>query len=263
MNKNLFETKLKPLLQYIGTIGAVSMGVAYVITVLILIEGFKVNAFVDIGIFAVVNAAVGFIIMQFLKIQGIAFAKNLPENKEILTDYYNTKTHDKKAHSIKFYWIISIIRDLIEKAFSVGIATFGLIYIVVEGCKDYNLLWLALVNLILFTCFGLLSLNSAYDFFNERHIPFIKEQLEKGKTKNSSSMEMAEKELNKQRDDMVHTDRRDNLLDTCLDTCDTSADNLPVVVDDGEHSDCVLGGTIYSSSTTTDSTDIVNKEIVQ
>ena len=262
MTKNLFESKLKPLLQYIGTIGAVSMSVAYVITVFILIEGFRVNAFINIGIFAVVNAAVGFIIMQFLKIQGIAFAKNLPENKEILTEYYNTKTHDKKAHSIKFYWVISIIRDLIEKAFSVGIATFGLIYIVVEGCKDYNLLWLALVNLILFTCFGFLSLNSAYDFFNERHIPFIKEQLEKTKTKNSSSLEMAEKELNKQRDDMVHADRRDDILDTCLDTSNTSTDNLSVVVDDGEHSDCVLGGTIYSSSTTTDSTDIVNKEIV-
>ena len=37
MNKSLFETKLKPLLQYIGTIGAVSMSVAYVITVFILI----------------------------------------------------------------------------------------------------------------------------------------------------------------------------------------------------------------------------------
>ena len=263
MNKNLFETKLKPLLQYIGTIGAVSMSIAYVITVFILIKGFRVNAFINIGIFALVNAVVGFIIMQFLKIQGIAFAKNLPENQKVLTEYYNTKTHDKKAHSIKFYWVISVIRDLIEKALSVGVATFGLIYIVVEGCNDYNLLWLALVNLILFTCFGFLSLNSAYDFFNERHIPFIKEQLEKGKAKNSSSLEMAEKELDKQRDDMVHTDRRDNLLDTCLDTCNTSTDNLSVVVDDGECSDCVLGGTIYSSSTTTNSTNIVNKEIVQ
>lgn len=262
MTKNLFETKLKPLLQYIGTIGAVSMSVAYVITVFILIKGFEVNTVIDTGIFAVVNAAVGFIIMQFLKIQGIAFAKNLPENKEILTEYYNTKTHDKKAHSIKFYWVVSVIKDLIFKALSVGIATFGLIYIVVEGCNDYNLLWLALVNLILFLCFGFLSLNSAYEFFNERHIPFIKEQLEKGKTKNSSSLEMAEKELNKQRDDMVHTDRGGNILDTCLDTCDTSTDNLSVVVDGSEHSDCVLGGAIYSSSTTTDSTNIVNKEIV-
>ena len=87
MNKSLFELKLKPLLQYIGTIGAVSMSVAYVITVFILIKGFKVNAIIDIGLFALVNAAVGFIIMQFLKIQGIAFAKNLPENKEILTEY--------------------------------------------------------------------------------------------------------------------------------------------------------------------------------
>ena len=262
MNKNLFESKLKPLLQYIGTIGAVAMSVAYIITVFVLIRGFEVNTVLDTGIFALVNAAVGFIIMQFLKIQGIAFAKNLPENKDVLTEYYNTKTHDKKAHSIKFYWVVSVIKDLLGKALSVGIATFGLIYIVVEGCNDYNLLWLALVNLILFTCFGFLSLNSAYEFFNERHIPFIKEQLEKIKTKNNSSLEMAKKELNKQRNDMVHTDRRSNILDTSLDTCNISSNNISMVVDSSECSDCILGGPIYSSSAATDCIDITNKEIV-
>ena len=77
-----------------------------------------------------------------------------------------------------------------------------------------------------------------------------------------NSKEFAEKELDKQRDDMVHADRRDNILDTRLDTCNTSTDNLSVVVDGSERCDCVLGGAIYSSSTTTDSTNIVNKEIV-
>ena len=178
MNKSLFETKLKPLLQYIGTIGAVSMSIAYVITVFILIKGFKVNAIIDIGIFALVNAIVGFIIMQFLKIQGESFAQHLPENEAIIKEYYNTETKDKKVHSIKFYWITSILKDIFSKCAGLAFTTFGLIYIVIQGSNDYQLIWLAIVNLMMFICFGLLSLNGAYNYYNNKHVPYMLKQLE-------------------------------------------------------------------------------------
>ena len=57
----------------------------------------------------------------------------------------------------------------------------GVIYIVIQGCNDYNLLLLALVNLVMFICFGLLALNKAYDFYNERHIPYVIDQINKEK----------------------------------------------------------------------------------
>ena len=57
----------------------------------------------------------------------------------------------------------------------------GVIYIVIQGCNDYNLLLLALVNLVMFICFGLLALNKAYDFYNDRHIPYIIDQINKEK----------------------------------------------------------------------------------
>lgn len=175
--KSNFDKYIKPVLQYIGVIGATLMSVAYVLIVVILITGFKQNEMKGDLIFALVNAFVGLIIMQFLKIQGISFAKNLPENKQVIDEYYATRTKDKKAHSIKFYWAKSIVLDVITKAIIIAATTFGLVYIVIQGSNDYMLLLLAGINLIMFICFGLLSLNSAYDFFCNSHIPYIKEKI--------------------------------------------------------------------------------------
>ena len=44
---------------------------------------------------------------------------------------------------------------------------------------DYNLLFLAVVNLLMFICFGFISLVNAYDFYNNKHVPYMKEQLSK------------------------------------------------------------------------------------
>lgn len=188
MNNNLFEKKIKPVLQYIGVIGASLMSIMYIVVVFILIVGFKAQSIQSTVIFAIVNALVGLIIMQFLKIQGISFAKSLPENEKIINEYYNTKTKDKKIHSIKYYWTMSLIKDIIGKGASIMLTTTGLIYIVVVGSNDYVLLLLALVNLVLFICFGLLSLNNAYEFYNNRHIPYMQEMIKN---------KITEKEINK------------------------------------------------------------------
>ena len=181
MNKTTFETKIKPILNYVGIIGASCMCVAYVIAVFVLIQGFEASVMLNAFLFAAVNALVGFIIMQFLKVQGIAFAKLLPENEELIKAYYSTKTKDKKPHSMKFYWTVSIIKDIFTKCLGVGISSAGLIYIVVQGSNDYNLLLLAAVNLIMFICFGFLALVNAYDFFNNKFVPYMKEQIKENK----------------------------------------------------------------------------------
>lgn len=176
-NKNFFESKIKPILTYIGTIGAGLMSVAYVILVCIMIFGFSAHNAVQTIVFAIINGIVGIIIMVFLKVQGQDFAKQLPENVPILEEYYNTKTKDKKFHSMKYFWIKTTITDILSKGLSIVISTAGIIYIVIAGSDDYVLLLLAAVNLIMFACFGLLALSKAYDFFNNQHMVYIKEQL--------------------------------------------------------------------------------------
>ena len=171
------QEKLINVLKYIGIIGATICSVAYIFVVIVLIQGFKVETTTQTVIFAVVNAIVGFIIMQFLKVQGEQFAKNKPENKKIIDEYYNSKTKDKKLHSMRYYWVTSIIQDIFTKVLTVFVSTFGIIYIVVIGSNDWNLLMLAFVNLLLFICFGLLALNNAFEFFNNKHIPYMKEKI--------------------------------------------------------------------------------------
>lgn len=175
--KSFFESKIKPILQYVGVIGATLMSIMYIVCVVVLIIGFQAHSIQNTIIFAVINAIVGIIIMQFLKIQGISFAKSIPENVEIIKQYYNTKTKDKKLHSINYYWTVSVIRDIIFKGISIAFTTAGIIYIVIVGTNDFNLLLLALVNLILFICFGLLALNNAYEFYNNKHVPYMQEMI--------------------------------------------------------------------------------------
>lgn len=177
MDKKVFEEKIKPILTYIGLIGAVITSVAYIILVVVLIKGFQYQQTTQTLIFALSNAAVGMIIATFLKYQGVSFAKELPENQEVITDYYSNRTKDKKNHSIQYFWIVTTIKDVLFKGLSVAASTLGLIYIVIVGSNDWSLLLLALVNLLLFICFGLLALNQAYDYYNNIYINYMKDRL--------------------------------------------------------------------------------------
>lgn len=173
----MFEKKIKPLLQYVGAIGAGIMSVMYIVIIIVLIVGFESHDLLNTTIFSIVNAVVGLIILQFLKIQGISFAKGLPENQELIKEYYNNKTPDKKFKNIKQYMISSTITDIIIKGSGLIVSSVGIIYIVIQGSNDYTLLLLAIVNLLLFISFGILGMNKAYEFYNNYHVPYMKEQL--------------------------------------------------------------------------------------
>lgn len=189
LNKSKFEEKVLPVLNYVGIIGACIMVIAYIIAVFVLIRGFQAEALLQTTIFGCVNAATGFIIMQFLKIQGVSFAKMLPENQEIAKRYYHTKTKDKKVRSITYFWTTSVIKDVIVKCLTLAATTIGLVYIVIQGSNDYNLLFLAIVNLLMFICFGFISLVNAYDFYNNRHVPYMLERLNEEEKQNSGELQ--------------------------------------------------------------------------
>lgn len=177
MNKKIFETKIKPVLVYIGSIGSVLTAIAYIVTIVVLIVGFKANKSINESIvFSIVSAIIGVVIMQFMKIQGIDFAKQLDENIVILKEYNDLlpRKEGKKAHSITYYWVMSVAKDIILKATMMAITTSAIIYIVYEGSQDWNMFLLAIVNLLMFICFGLLSLSNSYDFYNDKHIPYLK-----------------------------------------------------------------------------------------
>jgi hypothetical protein len=179
---NFFEKKLKPILLWMGTIVSIIMSIAYIIIVFVLVEGFKAKALLQTTVFSIITAVVGFCIMQMLKIQGQMFAKNNEENQKIINDYtqliLNKATEkQKKKMSIKSYWITSTIIDFIIKCGTLIITSVGMVYIMIEGSKDYSLLLLALVNLLMFAGFGLISLVKTYDFYNDQYVPYMKDKI--------------------------------------------------------------------------------------
>lgn len=201
MEQTFFEKKLKPFLLYMGTIVSVIMAIAYILVVFVLIEGFRAEKLLNTTIFSVITAAIGFCIMQMLKIQGQTFAKNLPQNKETIKKYSERNLDNgkkRKFKSMKHYWVISVIKDVLIKCLTLAITSIGMIYIMIEGSGDYSLLFLAGVNLLMFAGFGLISLCKAYDFYNEEYIPYMLNEIEgaKNETNQRESEEVMESVLN-------------------------------------------------------------------
>ena len=258
MNKNTFETKIKPVLSYVGSIGAGLMCIAYIIVVFVLIHGFKATIIFNTLLFAAVNAIIGFCVMQFLKIQGVSFAKLIPENDKIIKEYYNTKTKDKKPHSMQFYWTTSVIKDVFTKCLSVAITSAGLIYIVIQGSNDWNLLLLAIVNLIMFICFGFLALVNAYEFFNNKFVPYMEEKISEAKIK--KDVAMAKEECTDEGHDTVDAYIGADILEPLHSDGDISADSQPVVLDDLLCNNGVLGSSADTGDRTSSRPSPIIKE---
>lgn len=187
--KKVFEEKIKPVLTYVGAIGATLTSIAYIVLMFVLIKGFKYQQTATTITFAVINAMVGLVIANFLKYQGLSFAKNLEQNKSVVEEYYSTKTKDKKNHDLKYFWLTTLIKDIAIKGVTVVATSCGLIYIVIVGSNDWALLGLAVVNLVLFICFGLLSLNKAYEYYNNVYINYMKDKIKENKEQCSKSTE--------------------------------------------------------------------------
>ena len=190
-NGTFFEKHVKPILIWIGTIVSAIMAVAYIIVVFVLIQGFKVDTILNTTVFSLVTAIVGFCIMQMLKVQGQAFAANTEENKKLVKEYTKTfSIKNKKAHSMRYYWLKSGAVDILTKCLTLAITSIGMVYIMIEGSQDYNLLLLALVNLLMFAGFGLIGMVSTYDFYNESYVPYMLEQIKNNE--NKENLELVE-----------------------------------------------------------------------
>lgn len=175
--KNTFEDKIKPFLVYVGVIGAALASVMYIVSAIVLVMGFQAKTFTQAIVFAVISAVLGLVIMFFLRYQGVSFAKALPENQAI-REKYECKEPKTKFHTLKYFWIKNTVIDVIVKGITVALTTAGIIYIVIEGSQDYKLILLAIANLILFACFGLIALANAYDFYNDQFVPYMKQQID-------------------------------------------------------------------------------------
>ena len=210
LDRKIIE-KIARILTYVGLIGAVTMSIGYIAVVTVLIKGFQKQALLQTTIFSAVSSAVGFVIMQFLKYQGQSWAESLPENKKVVEEYNGPKVKNKKVHSISYFWATSVPKDIFFKVATLGLSSIGVIYLVVVGSNDWSLMLLAIFNLLMFICFGMVSCAKAYNFYNNEHIPYLKKIIYEAKVQ--AGMDIVEEECNKQGNDCMVSNSQSNLLE--------------------------------------------------
>ena len=177
------NNKVKQFLEYTGIIGSIISAFAYILVTLVIVWGFQTA--IDIQkqlLFAILGAFSGLMITFFLRGQGVIFAKKEENSKAVMKEYYekiNKKKTIKQLHTIKHYIIVQTIGDVFLKGITMAVSTYFVLYIFMEGSGDYALIFLALSNILMFTCFGMVALSKAYDKYLDEHIPAIKEIIEK------------------------------------------------------------------------------------
>lgn len=176
--KKLHETLLK-LLNNIGVVGAIITAVVDIICVIILVVGIKIEEeFSTTIIFSVINAVVGLFINILLRYQGQKYAEI--ENEQLIRDYYADKVKKKKINIPMGTWqIFKTLQDIIIKGGTTSFSIFGIIYLSIEGSKNPIQILISIVTLLLFICFGLISMNSAYCRFYNIQIPYMQNKINK------------------------------------------------------------------------------------
>jgi len=183
--KNLrhkLNSKIKEILSFVGFMLSVLGGIGYVITIMILTLGTGNLQFELIGkdgIFFIIGFTFGLVIRSGFYIQGITYAKE--EFKSVILEYHSlivTGTKEKKRQSFEFKLGFEIFRTTVLQFLIYGIGTVGLIYLAgFSGMNNGVYIGNAISNLFMFTGFGFLALNSAYEKYIIYKIPRIKEEI--------------------------------------------------------------------------------------
>lgn len=170
------EALLK-LLNNIGIVGAVLAAVADIVFVIIMVVGVDIKAnLTSVILFAVINALVGILINFLLRYQGKKYAET--ENDELCKKFYNKKIKEKRYISMGTWMTLHTIKDFIIKGCTTAFSIFGIVYISIQGSKNPIQILMTFATLILFACFGLMSMNSAYVRFYNIQVPYMKLQIE-------------------------------------------------------------------------------------
>ena len=174
-------SKVKNILLYTGSIGAIISAIAYIIITVVLVMGFSTQMDMSKQIlFSIIGAVDGLLITLMLRSQGIELARNEEEPKRVMQEYYtllNKTKNKKKLHTISFYFYRSFIFDIFTKTLTIALTTSLMLYIFMDGSGDYGLIGLAVSNILMFACFGIIALSKFYSLYLEQHIPVIKERI--------------------------------------------------------------------------------------
>lgn len=170
---------LLKLLNNIGVIGSILAAIADIVFVIIMVCGVNIHTELSaVIIFAVVNALIGILINILLRYQGQRYAEL--ENEALCSRFYHKEVKEQKFMSMRKWMICKTIEDFFIKGATTSFSIFGIVYISIAGSKNPIQILLTCVTLILFACFGLMGMNSAYTRFYNVQVPYMELRLSEG-----------------------------------------------------------------------------------
>ena len=174
---------LLKVLNNIGIVGSIFAAIADIVCVIIFVYGIHIDIKIhSMVIFAVVNAVIGILINALLRYQGQKYAEI--ENEDLCKKFNKRKAEKKKKYTSMAVWSgVSLVKDILVKGCIAAFSIAGSIYISIEGSHNPIMILMSIVTLLLFACFGLVSMNSAYCRFYNVQVPHMEIEINKRENK--------------------------------------------------------------------------------
>ena len=174
-----FYDNLTKTLNNIGVIVAGIAIVCYFVFLFIYINGMHANF--DLRrtlILTAITAGLGIMVSVSMRIQGVKWAEQLPENQDILKKFDKSKAaKEKKYHGDLYYWLTRLPLLIFGKVGTCVLSVLGVIYYIMQGTKDWSLMLVGLGNVCLMVATSLWACAGAYNFYNKQTIKKILHQM--------------------------------------------------------------------------------------
>ncbi len=178
--KDFWQDKISKALKVVGSVIVAVSAIANLIVVYILIKGFKTEVSSEkLLVFLLVNAVFGIMMIIGGMIQGKDLSKSRADVENVLKEYSDMIPTSKevKLRSYTWHFWIEIIRNIFTKSLSITISMFFAVRIIIDGLKDDKYFILAITNVILYLGLSFLSLAKSYDYYKDKHIPYLRQKI--------------------------------------------------------------------------------------
>lgn len=178
-NKKGYE-KWKDFLTYTGIAMAIISAIVYLIVVFILINGFEVDySKNEIISFLLLGGSTGVMINISMRIQGLDLARLTKKAKEVQIKL-NDLTAKSKEVKLRPLWVMHLIntaKDILIKGGTITLTMYFAISISYKGLGEQKYMLLAFANVFLYFGLSLITMNKSYDYYIDKHIPFMEKQI--------------------------------------------------------------------------------------
>lgn len=172
--------KWKDFLTYTGIAMAIVSAIVYLIVVFILINGFEVDySSEEIISFLLLGGATGVMINISMRIQGLDLARLTDKAKEVQAKL-NDLTAKSKETKLRPLWVmhfVNIAKDILIKGGTITLTMYFAISISYKGLGEQKYMLLAFANVFLYFGLSLITMNKSYDYYIDKHIPFMEKQI--------------------------------------------------------------------------------------